>query len=725
MGWFDEQIKNRIAGDKAEFEDSFLELSASVLGGGEIIRAMNSDKKRTKNAIEEIIKYYDAKVVTVPPEIKEMNEQLDYMLRPTGIMKRRVSLTGEWWKEAIGAMLASTKDGNTIALVPSGFKGYSYKDYETGKTVKINKTTAKLIEEEAFCFYRPMPQRPIKIRDLVVFIFKSLNISDYVLLLMAMAVATGLGYIVPDLQKLLFNDVINIGKMSLLVSVGALYLGIKFSNMFLDITNSLIQSRISIKMSMATECAAMTRILSLPASFFKNYNAGDMAQRLSGVSQLCSVISNTIFGTGLSTLFSVVYVFQVNKYAPSLLVPALIITFVTLGFSVVSVLMQLKVSRKLIKIATKLQGVVFALFSGIQKIKLAGAEKRAFSKWVSAYKEQAKYTYDPPLFLKINPIISTILSSAGSLVLYYFAGINHVTPSDYIAFMTSYGMVSGAFASLISIATTFATVKPLLELVEPILKAEPEISDDKKQVTKLTGNIEINNLSFRYTEDGPLILDNLNLKIKPGQYIAIVGKTGCGKSTLMRLLLGFEKPNKGGIYYDGKDISKIDLKSLRRNIGVVMQNGTLFSGDIFSNIVISAPHLTLDDAWEAARLAGIDKDIEKMPMEMHTVISEGSGGVSGGQKQRLMIARAIAPKPKILMFDEATSALDNITQKQVSDSITSLNTTRIVIAHRLSTIKECDRIVVLDGGKIIEDGKFDELVEKGGYFAELVRRQMA
>ena len=207
--------------------------------------------------------------------------------------------------------------------------------------------------------------------------------------------------------------------------------------------------------------------------------------------------------------------------------------------------------------------------------------------------------------------------------------------------------------------------------------------------------------------------------------MAIVGATGCGKSTLMRLLLGFELPEKGAVYYDGKDLAKIDLKSLRRRIGVVLQDGKLFSGDIFSNIVISAPWLTLDDAWEAAEMSGIAADIRRMPMGMHTVISEGGGGISGGQRQRLLVARAIAPKPKILMFDEATSALDNLTQKQVSEALDNLKCTRIVIAHRLSTIRQCDRIIVLQDGKIIEDGKYTELLELNGYFAQLVARQRA
>ena len=263
----------------------------------------------------------------------------------------------------------------------------------------------------------------------------------------------------------------------------------------------------------------------------------------------------------------------------------------------------------------------------------------------------------------------------------------------------------------------------MVMLAQPIMDAEPEVSEGKQVIERISGAIEVSNVSFRSREDMPLILDNLSLKIKSGQYVAIVGETGCGKSTLMRILLGFEKPQKGAVYYNGKDLNTIDLKSLRRRIGVVMQNGKLFQGDIFSNITISAPQLTVDQAWEAAEMAGIAEDIRRMPMGMHTIISEGSGGISGGQRQRLMIARAIAPRPKVLMFDEATSALDNITQKTVSDALEKLRCTRIVIAHRLSTIRACDRIIYLEKGKIVEDGTYDELIALGGKFAGLVERQ--
>jgi ABC-type bacteriocin/lantibiotic exporter with double-glycine peptidase domain len=292
-----------------------------------------------------------------------------------------------------------------------------------------------------------------------------------------------------------------------------------------------------------------------------------------------------------------------------------------------------------------------------------------------------------------------------------------------VVFLSAFSIATNNITSLSECAQHLPFLKPSLKLIEPILSETPETSAGKTVVGRLSGAIEMSHVTFRYSEKSPVVLDDLNLKIKPREYIAIVGRSGCGKSTLMRLLMGFEKPESGMVMYDQKDLAELDPASLRRNIGVVLQNGKLFAGSIFSNITISAPWLTLKEAWEAAEMAGMADDIRNMPMGMHTLISEGSGGISGGQKQRLMIARAIAPKPKILMFDEATSALDNITQKKVSDTLDTLNCTRVVIAHRLSTIRNCDRILVMDKGKIAEDGSYDELIAKNGLFAELVERQ--
>ena len=723
MGWFDEQIRQRIQHDDDSFADAFASMAGIVMGE-KISRALNDDRIKAKNAIEEILKYYHIKPTELPDGISDMNDQLEYLMRPSGIMRRTVNLEGAWYKDSIGALLGIRKDdGTPVALLPHGFSGYRFFDVQTGKWVRLNKTTATLIDDEAICFYKPLPLKEIGIRDLLVYIVQCMSTADFVLVGAATLAVSLLGLLIPKLQNLIYGPVIESTSLQLLFAVFSFFICLSLSQILINVTKQLIMGRLGNKMGINVQAATMMRLLSLPAKFFKEYASGDLAARMGYISTLCTMLTNSILSTGLTSLFSLIYITQMVSYGPGLVVPGLIVIAFTVLFSFITTLIQIGVSKRQMELSAKESGLEYSLLTGIQKIRLAGAEKRAFAKWADAYTREAKLQYDPPAFLKLSGVISSCISLIGTIVIYYFTIRTNVPLADYYAFNSAYGMVMGAFTSLVGMAGTFAQVQPILDMVQPILETVPEVSENKKVVTKLSGGIELNNISFRYTESDPLIIDNLSLKIRPGQYVAIVGTTGCGKSTLMRLMLGFETPQKGAVYYDGKDLASLDLKSLRQHIGTVMQNGKLFQGDIYSNIVISAPRLTMDEAWDAAEKSGIADDIHAMPMGMHTVISEGSGGISGGQRQRLMIARAIAPKPKILMFDEATSALDNITQKIVSDSLDALKCTRIVIAHRLSTIRQCDRIIVLDKGKIIEDGTYDELLEQNGFFAELVARQ--
>ena len=723
MGWFDEQIRDRKHNDDEAFAEAFANM-ASAVTGRKIEVSLNNDRAVTKDAIDEILRYYHVKSREVPDEIGDVNEQLEYLMRPFGIMRRAVTLEKGWYRDAVGAMLGVLREsGRVVALIPTGISGYSYFDYDTGKRKKINHKNQQLFEAEAIAFYKPFPLKKISLPSLASYIVRTLSASDFVMIALATLALSLIGMFSPMISKLLFDRVLMSGSVRLLIAITVFSVCVSISTLLISTVKNMITARIETKLNISVDSATMMRIMSLPADFFKQYSAGELSNRASQVGVLCKMLASTVLSAGLTSVFSLIYISQIFVYAPALVVPALIIILVTVVFSVVSSLVQMKLSIRRMELSGKEDGMTYALITGIQKIKLAGAEKRAFARWGNLYAENARLAYSPPMFIRLNSVISLAISLAGTIIMYVMAVKSGISVADYYAFDTAYGMVSGAFASLAGIALTVAQIKPILNMVKPFFDAVPEVSDGKQVITRLSGGIELSNVSFRYSENMPLVVDDMSLKIRPGQYVAIVGKTGCGKSTLMRLLLGFEHPQKGAIYYDGRDLERIDLRSLRRRIGAVMQNGKLFQGDIYSNIVISAPWLSQDEAWEAAELAGIADDIRTMPMGMNTIISEGSGGISGGQRQRLMIARAIAPKPRILMFDEATSALDNITQKKISEALASLKCTRIVIAHRLSTIKQCDRIIVLDRGKIIEDGKYDELIEKNGFFAELVARQ--
>lgn len=722
MNWFDEQIKERLKNDDQCFAEGLANMSSVVMGKS-ILNAFTAEDKRANDAISEILSYYSIKMDETDITFPDLNEKLEYHMRPHGIMRRTVKLDEGWYKDCIGALLGKTKEGDIVALIPGKINGYTFFDHQIGKRVKVTKKTAGRLSDEAICFYKPFPLKKLKISDLMLYTLKTLSAADLVMIILAVLVTTLMGMLLPYLNKLLFDKVVPSGEVRLIVPIALFFVGVSVSQALIGITSSLIHARVNTKINISVQSAAMMRVLVMPAVFFKNYSSGELAGRVGYINKLCNMLQETVLSVGLSSLFSLVYISQIFAYSPGLVVPALSVILISSVITLATALMSMKHTKKSMELSTKQDGMQYALITGIQKIRLTGAEKRAFGRWANAYSEIARLSYDPPAFLKYGSILSTAVYSIGAIAIYYYAVATGVGVAGYMAFTVSYGMVSGAFTSLFGIVTTIAGVKPTLDMALPLMKTLPEASTGKKIVTQVSGNIELSNVSFRYSDNMPLIIDNLSLRIKAGQYIAIVGQTGCGKSTLLRLLLGFETPDKGAIYYDNKDLSALDLKSLRRNIGVVMQNGKLMQGDIYSNIVVAAPWLTLQDAWEAAELAGIADDIRAMPMGMHTVISEGSGGISGGQKQRLMIARAIAPKPKIIMFDEATSALDNITQRRVSQSLDKLKCTRIVIAHRLSTIKQCDRIIVLDKGKIIEDGNYGELIAKNGYFAGLIARQ--
>ncbi len=723
MGWFDEQIRLRKQNDDEMFADAFVNIAGAVMGS-RVSAALHDSRQTAQNAMDEILKYYHVKSREIPDHIKDVNEQLEYLLRPHGIMRRTVKLTDGWYRDADGAMLGLRKsDGAVTAFIPMGISGYTYFDTASGKRVKLDRKNQELFEEEAIAFYKPFPLKKMGMADLVRYMLQTLSVPDFVMLFVAVCAVTLMGMLSPRLNYILFSGVIPSDSMRLLLSVTVFMVCVSVSSAMITAVKMVIMARIETKLDVQVQAAVMSRVLSLPADFFKDYGAGELSSRMQYVGELCTMLVSVALSAGLTSLFSLLYLSQIFVYAPALVTPALLVVGVTFLVTVLTSLMQMRLVRRQMELAAKESGMSYAMISGVQKIKLSGAEKRAFARWGNLYAKEAKTAYDPPLFIKINGVIATAVSLVGTFVIYFAAIKKKVSVADYFAFHTAYGMICGAFMTLASAALTIAQIKPMMEMIRPILETVPEIAENKQVITRLSGGIELNNVCFRYKENMPLIVDNLSLKIRPGQYVAIVGATGCGKSTLMRLMLGFETPQKGAVYYDGKDLSTIDLKSLRRRIGVVMQNGSLFLGDIYSNITISAPWLTLDDAWEAAELAGMAEDIRRMPMGMHTMIAEGQGGISGGQKQRLMIARAIAPKPKILMFDEATSALDNLTQRTVSESLDSLKCTRIVIAHRLSTIRQCDRIIVLDKGKIIEDGTYDELIDRDGYFAKLVARQ--
>lgn len=722
--WLKEQIKKRVDHDNKLMAKALTQMANIVS-----IDKLTNDFDNVKdydNAFAEILKYFKINEEVDSVNIKDLNEKLEYLLHPYGIMKRRVKLVKGWSKNATGIMIGSinkNKNRKIVVIKPDKFGGYYINDYTSGKKIKISSKNESLINDTALCFYKPLPLKKLNAKDLIDYIFNCLTFSDYMFFIFSTLFVSLLGMAMPMVTKHLYSEVIEFSNFNMLLSLFICLFTVAISKTLIDLISKIEALNINVKICNHMEFALMMRVLSLPASDFNKYSSAELANYIWQLIEICDITLSTVLTFVFSAVFSIVYFPLIFIYTPSLFLPAFLTILLMVIFIVLAIKKQKDITESFIREDSKEGGMVYSLINGIQKIKVAGAEKRMFAKWSDQYTKASTYLYKLPPIIKFEATIVLVISLIGNIVIYYIALKDKIEVSNFMAFESAYGLISLAFMNFVTItklvADTFATFKS----VKPILDIEPEIKENKQPIKTLNGQIELNNIYFRYTESMPYIINDLSLKINKGDYVAIVGKTGCGKSTLIRILLAFEKPERGGVYFDGKDINSIDPKSLRKNIGVVLQNGKLFTGSIYENISIASENLSMDEAWEIAKIAGIYDDIKKMPMGMNTYLYEGQSNISGGQKQRILIARAIASNPKVLIFDEATSALDNITQNKISTALDKLKCTRIVIAHRLSTIKHCNKIIVLNDGKVAEVGTYKELMKKSTIFKDLVKRQ--
>ncbi len=727
---FLEKVVNKKIKEKEMFLDSYSKASTAALGKSAESRRFSVTVKQHKSkqmgeALNKITDYYKLPKITLSKHDTEDPSSFETAIGRTGLTRRKIRLEGKWWVRGSGPLIANTKTDNIVALMPGKFGGYYYVSPNTEEVIRINSKTASNIKDPVYCFYKPFPNdKSMGLGDLVKYIFGSFSKFDVALLFIITAIVTIMGLINPMVSRTIYNYVLPSGTLNDIFPLAGLLLGITVSSTAIALFQSFWISRIGDKVRFATNGALWIRLLNLPLGFFKNYSSGDLASRTFSLNGVCSTISSGLLPTVLSAAFSFIYLAQISSISSAFVVPSFVIILVTLGFQLFTWYLNIKLQKKSNQVSPKLSGLVTQLFTGIARIKVAGAEVRSFARWQELYSKLCKISFNPNIILKLSGAIGGAIGLAGNIWIYWLVYSTGIAPADYMAYNVAYGQLSGAIMQIAGIGTSIASLKPTMELIEPILKEVPESNLDRAKVDSISGKIDINNLKFRYNPDGPLVVNDLNLSFKPGEYVGIVGSTGCGKSTLFRLILGFEKPVSGGVYFDNQNLDKLDLHSVRKRIGIVLQNGKLFADSIFANITITNPLANMDDAWEAARKAGCEEDIKKMPMGMQTMISEEGGGISGGQKQRILIARALISSPDLLMFDEATSALDNITQAIVVNTLAKMKITRIVIAHRLSTIKHCDRIVYLHKGKVAEQGTYDELMKLNGRFAELAKRQI-
>ena len=752
----DARLSRRMATRARQKRRLMDETVAALLGERESVGTFDVDENVKGGAkLEELIflvrcaaqalKMPTRDIRLAPETAKKLDETglIHRLAQKGGLAVRRVRLEKGWHIGDSGVMLGWYGEDHTMAaLIPDTPGSYRLVTRLNEDGVPVTDEIAAAMDADAFLCYAGLPAQTIEQYDLLRFMFRQSWKTDGKTILLASLFAGLIPLITPIVTETMFKDIIPILDRMGLATVTQVAMVAGFTTAALTTVRSVALLRFSSGTGMAVQAALFSRILSLPARFFRQFQSGELANRMAGVEAIESLFTEQMAGGLFSFLFSFWGLGLMCYYSLKLTAVAVVIWLVYLLVSGFFMMRLVSAQRRMTTAKNKTAGILQQIFTGLVKFRVKGAEEQAYHLWGEKFAEEWKWNYAVRWQKNYNTILIAVQPILLSLALYYFGlkeladstaqtggaakglfgASEPMTAATFIAFQAAYSAFNASINAAMPALEEMSVLLPILENLQPILSAEPETVEERIEADALSGAIEVRNLTFAYEEGRPEVLKDVSFSVAAGEHVAIVGKSGCGKSTLIRLLLGFETPKSGAIYYDGQDLSELSLSSVRSQMGVVLQNGQLLTGDILHNI-IGTNNLTLEDAWAAAEAAGVADDVREMPMQMNTVISEGSTNISGGQRQRILIARALAMKPAIIICDEATSALDNRTQAIVTESLDRLKATRIVVAHRLSTIRHADRIIVLDGGRIAESGTFDELAAGNGLFASFVNRQ--
>ena len=686
----------------------------------QLTQRMDGDRKamtKTLNILRSMIDRKLWKQMESSVDLPQDYEEIEALFEKYNVFFRSITLSDGWWARCTGYMLGFMADDDSPVILVPGFTDYTFTDPKTGDSMRVSKK-AHLLKKEAVIACQPFSDGELTVKEIIRYAANCLCIYDWIYTIVAGISVTLLTMFTPYVCKLIFSEIIPSGNIVQIIPIATLLASAAIGLAMVQVARNLVVVRIKDKVEYTLQIALMSRLLLLPTTFAKKFSPGDLSNRVLSLSRISSNLTADFLSSLLTFLFSAVMFIQFFIYGGPLLYTGILV----IAIQVLSILIEFyyvnKVQLSVNASVSHLVGLMFSLFSGIQKIKTTGAEFRAIYQWAKAYAPSEAYSSRQPLPSFFMTAISYCLRFVPMIVTMWAAWHYGLGLSDYIAYCAVLGIVCNTVLQLQGIVNILARQLPEIQLCRPLMSAIPEVKVGRQVVKRITGQIEIRGLKFRYADDMPLLFDGLNLTISSGDYVALVGTSGCGKSTLMHLMLGLEHPLAGSIFYDQYDLDDINLRSLRQFcIGICMQDGQLIEGTIRDNIIFNDPQLTDEDAWEAARMAALDGDIRKFPLGMDTPISVDGKGVSGGQRQRILIARALVRKPKVLFLDEATSALDNISQHTVVENLAKMNCTRIVIAHRLSTIQHCNRIIVLKDGRVADDGNFKELQARG-YFSD-------
>ena len=660
---------------------------------------------------------------------RSVASSLQDILQASGVRCRRVRLAHEdrWWRGNSGALLAFRRaDGQPVALLPAGWGRYRLVDPGSGLSTRVTRERAAALAPAACCFYRPLgADRPAGATDLLR--VASRHLLPDALRLLSSGMAAGLALLTPAVAAGLLADVvIPAGAGGALLQVTVALIVLAATAALLQMRQGAALMRIEGRVAARLGAATWDRLLGLSRSFFERFTPGDLVVRVAVFHALREQLAGTVAATLQSVVFLLPTFLLIFLYDVRLGLWSFGIGLLSLAAVAILGLRQIGPHREFNRTRRQIASDLFQFISGIGKLRALGAEDSAFARWARGYRRQQHARIRISRLSEHLVAFSTAVPAIGGAALFaavLWSGPASVMVGDFLVVYAAAMIFYAAIVGLGQSSEALAGILPAAEQAGPILEALPQTPAAGGTRMELRGEIRFDHVSFRYAKGDPPVLDDVSWHARPGEFVALVGETGSGKSTLLRLALGLEEPAPGAVYLDGRDLAHLDRRAVRRQFGVVVQDGILQQGNVLENIIGVSNELTIDDAWQAARLADVDRDIRAMPMGMFTTVG-GGGTFSGGQAQRIRIAAALVGNPRILLFDEATSWLDARSQARVMESIRGLAVTRIVVAHRLSTIRPANRIYVLSAGRIIQQGGFDELFEQEGVFREMMRRQI-
>ena len=651
-------------------------------------------------------------------------ERLKEFAALAGWRIRRIELTQDYYKQSARPVLAFRRENDSPVILYLSANGSRYRDPAHGnRKYPLDRKSASLFAEEAYCFYEPFPPGRKTKKTLLKFVFATAK-PILALIVAAGLISSLIGLVMPVATRYITEEIIPTANLPELWQLMFLLIVLTACEIGLSVVPSLVMMLFSAQQYERFQAAMYDHVLRIPVKTFRMCDSGDMTYRILGASQILAAVFGIISQQFLSSLFSLVSLAMMFYYSP--LLGGMGLVMVVIYASIFFLLSRINLRPLAVQAAAagRMSGLMKQFFDGMAKIRAAGAEQQILSRFTDDFSEMVRQNYIISRNGAYQSVFSTIFPMLTSVLFYALAGgflDRNLSLPVFLAFMAAFQSFQGGLMGVAGGCWSLLAIQPELDRIMPILDTEPEDGGERHNPGKLDGKVEVSHLNFRYAPDDPPVLKDVSFHADPGEFIAIVGPSGAGKSSLVRLLLGFEQPEAGAIYYSGKDFANLELRSVRRQMGVILQNSRILPGSILENIITGTEY-TVQDAWRALELAAFDQDVENMPMGIHTLVTPET--ISGGQQQRILIARALVGSPAIVVMDESTSALDNLSQEIVKENMEKLHMTRIVIAHRLSTIIRADRIYVLDKGEVVQQGTYAELSVEEGLFKRLAERQL-